>query len=50
LLVVLNGYDTWSAILREEHRLTLFKNWVVRKISGAKREEVQETGENYIFL
>jgi len=35
--------------LREEHRLTLFNNWVVRKMSGAKREEGQETGENYIL-
>jgi len=29
--------------------VTLFKNWVVRKIPGAKRVERQETGENYIF-
>jgi hypothetical protein len=49
LLVVLHGYETWSVILREEHRLTLFKNWVVKKIPGAKREEGHETGENYIL-
>jgi hypothetical protein len=50
LLVVLHGYETWSVTLREEHRLTLFKNWVVRKISGAEREERQENGENYILV
>jgi hypothetical protein len=49
LLVVLHGYESWSFILREEHRLTLFKNWVVRKIPGPEREEGQETGENYIL-
>ena len=49
LLVVWHGYETWSVTLREEHRLTLLKNWVVRKISVAKREEGQETGENYIL-
>jgi len=49
LLVVLHGYETWSVTVREEHRLTLLKNWVVRKISGAQREEGQETGENYIL-
>ena len=49
LLVVSHGYETWSVTLREEHRLTMLKNWVVRKISGAKREERQETGENYIL-
>jgi hypothetical protein len=49
LLVVLHGYETWSVTLREEHRLTLYKNWVVRTIPGAEREEGQETGENYIL-
>jgi len=50
LPVVLHGYETWSVTLREEHRLTLFKNWVVRKILGAEEEEEgQQTGENYIL-
>jgi hypothetical protein len=49
LLVVLHGYETWSITLREELRLTLFKNWVVRKIPGVKREEGQETVENHIL-
>jgi hypothetical protein len=49
LLVVLHGYETWSVTLREDCRLILFKNWVVRKVPGAKREEGQETEENYIL-
>jgi len=49
LIVVLHGYEIWSMTLTEEHRLTLFNNWVVRKILGGKREEGQETGENYIL-
>jgi hypothetical protein len=36
LLVVLHEYETWSVILREEHRLTFFKNWVMRKIPGLR--------------
>jgi hypothetical protein len=36
LLVVLHGYETGSVILREEHSLTLFKNWVVRKYLGLR--------------
>jgi hypothetical protein len=35
--------ETWSLILTEEHRLKVFENRVLRKISGPKREEV--TGE-----
>jgi hypothetical protein len=37
---VLCGSDTWSFILREEHRLRVFENRVLRKISGPEREEV----------
>jgi hypothetical protein len=39
----LYGCGTWSLILREEHRLRVFKNRVLRKIVGPKRNEV--TGE-----
>ncbi|KAJ4432166.1 hypothetical protein ANN_20782 [Periplaneta americana] len=35
--------ETWSLTLREEHRLRVFENQVLRKIFGAKRDEV--TGE-----
>jgi hypothetical protein len=41
--VVLYGYETWSQILREEHRLRVFENRVLRRIFGLKRDEV--TGE-----
>ena len=34
---------TWSLTLREEHRLRVFENKVLRKIFGAKRDEI--TGE-----
>jgi hypothetical protein len=35
-------------MFREEHRLRMSENWVLRKISGTKRE-VQETEENCRF-
>jgi hypothetical protein len=35
--------ETWSLILREEHRLRVFENRVLRRILGPKRDEV--TGE-----
>jgi hypothetical protein len=37
--VVLYGCETWSLTLREEHRLRVFENRVLRKIFGPKREE-----------
>jgi hypothetical protein len=39
LQVVLYGCETWSLTLREEHRLRVFENSVLRKIFGPKREE-----------
>jgi hypothetical protein len=39
LLVVLYGYETWFLTLREEHRLRVFENRVLRKIFGPKREK-----------
>jgi hypothetical protein len=38
--VVLHGCETWSLILREEHRLRVFENRVLRRIFGPKRDEV----------
>jgi hypothetical protein len=38
--VVLYGSETWSLTLREEHRLRVFENRVLRKIFGPKRDEV----------
>ncbi|KAJ4431865.1 hypothetical protein ANN_20471 [Periplaneta americana] len=43
LPVVLYGCETWTLTLREEQRLRVFENKVLRKIFGAKRNEV--TGE-----
>jgi len=40
LPVVLRGCETWSVALREEHRLRVFENRVLRKILGPKRDEV----------
>jgi hypothetical protein len=40
LPVVLYGCKTWSLTLREEHRLRVFENRVLRRISGPKRDEV----------
>jgi len=33
------GYETWSLILREERRLIMFENRVLRRIFGPKRDE-----------
>jgi hypothetical protein len=43
LLVVLYGCETWSLTLREEHRLRVFENRMLRRIFGPRRVEV--TGE-----
>jgi hypothetical protein len=34
------GCETWSLTLREEHRLGVFENRVLRRIFGPKRDEV----------
>jgi hypothetical protein len=39
LPVVLSGCKTWYLTLREEHRLRVFENTVLRKIFGPKRQE-----------
>jgi hypothetical protein len=36
----LYGHETWSLTLREEHRLRVFENRVLRRIFGLKRDEV----------
>ena len=43
LPVVLYGSETWSLILREEHRIRVFENRVLRRIFVPKRDRV--TGE-----
>ena len=37
------GCETWSLTLREERRLRVFENRVLRRVFGPKRDEV--TGE-----
>jgi hypothetical protein len=41
--VVLYGCETWSLTLKEERRLRVFENRVLRRIFGPKRDD--ETGE-----
>jgi hypothetical protein len=40
LPVVLYGCESWSLTLREEHRLIVFENRVLRGILGLKRDEM----------
>jgi hypothetical protein len=40
LLVVLYGLENLSLTLKEEHRLRVFENWVLRRIFGRKRYKV----------
>ena len=41
LPVVLYGCETWSVTLREERRLRVFENRVLRRVFGPKRDEVK---------
>jgi hypothetical protein len=41
LLVGLYGCETWSLTLREDPRLRVFENRVLRRIFGLKRDEVR---------
>jgi hypothetical protein len=34
------GVKTWSLTLRVEHRMRIFENRVLRRISGPKRDEI----------
>ena len=43
LPIVLYGCETWSLTLKEERRLRVFENRVLRRVFGPKRDEV--TGE-----
>jgi len=40
LSVVLYGCESWSVTLQEESRLKVFKNRVLRRVFGHKRDEV----------
>ena len=41
LPVVLYGCETWSLALREERKLRVFENIVLRRIFGPRRDEVK---------
>ena len=49
LPVVLYGCETWSLTLREERRLRVFENRVLRRIFGPKKDEVIGKWRNYII-
>jgi len=38
--VVLHGCETWSLTLREESRLRVFENRLLRRLFGPKRDEI----------
>jgi hypothetical protein len=40
LPAVLYGCETWSLALREEHRLKVFQNRVLKRIFGLKRDKM----------
>ena len=49
LLIVLYGCETWSLTWKEERRLRVSENMVLRSIFGTKRDEVTGNGENFIM-
>jgi len=50
LPVVLYGCETWSITLREERRLRVFENRVLRRISGPNEDEITETREDCVWM
>jgi len=46
---VVYGCETWSLTVREESRLRVSKNRVLRRILGPKRGRGNRSGENYIM-
>jgi hypothetical protein len=42
--MVLYGCETWSLILREEHKLRVFENRVLRRIFGPKMDGMRGGG------
>jgi hypothetical protein len=35
------GFETWALILKEEHRLHVFENMMLRRVFGPKRVEIR---------
>jgi hypothetical protein len=52
LNVVLYGCETWSLTLREEYRLRVFENRVLRRIFGSRQQGSKEDNikRSFIFL
>jgi hypothetical protein len=49
-LIVLYQSETWSCILREEHRLKVFENkMLTRMFELIKEQKQQETGEKCVM-
>ena len=48
LPVIFCGCETWSLTLREERKLKLFENMVLRRIFGPRRDEVRGNGGDCI--
>jgi len=42
------GGEKWSLTMREEHRVRVSENRVLRRIFGPRRDEVAWDKENYI--
>ena len=49
VVVVVVVVETWSLTLREERRLRVFENRVLRRVFEPKRDKVTGNGENYIM-
>ena len=47
---MLYGCETWSLILREECRLSVFENRTLRRIFGPKRDENGEESRMRRFI
>jgi hypothetical protein len=47
LPVVLYGCETWSLTLRDERRVRVFENRVLRTVFGPKKDEVTGEWRNY---
>jgi hypothetical protein len=45
--MVLYGCETWSLTVREEHRLRVFENRMLRRIFGPKGNEVMGAGKTH---
>jgi hypothetical protein len=46
LPVVFYVCETWSLTLREENRLRVFENWVLKRLFGLQRDDVKGEWRN----